>query len=368
MAKGIEIGIASETRAFKQGVETGMIKPLENAVEALDDLGKSKGPDQLEAGLKDAQTATGKLQKETKQTAETIEREYRDAYRKSKTASKDGTDKMSENVGEFKNEAISNLSEVASSFKGDLSDMADGVQGLTGGLAASLTPGIGIPVAILGAVAAAFFASWQQAAEDSEERVSSMYQAFLESGSKYLSDEQMSQAISDLADDTGKWQEALQLAQDTQLPIQTVLRALVGDQEALNEGIQAENDAHDRSLTAINENTLAMEDKAAAILVENKRHDDTIGKLKQIQADTDTAATKAAAVTAAFGTGNAALDQQIARVQTLAENIRGLSNIPVTMQIRADTTGLDGILARYQGRNITVNNDGQIVKIGQMVW
>ena len=37
MGKGIEIGVASETKAFKQGVESGIITPLEDAVEALDD-------------------------------------------------------------------------------------------------------------------------------------------------------------------------------------------------------------------------------------------------------------------------------------------------------------------------------------------
>lgn len=368
MAKGIEIGIASETRAFKQGVETGMIKPLDKAVDALDDLGKSKGPDQLEEGLKDAQKATEKLGRETKDTAADIEREFRDAYRKSKQASKDGTDSMSENVGEFKNEAVQNFSELASSFKGDMSDMADGVQGLTGGLASSLTPGIGIPVALLGAAAAAFFASWQQAAEDSEERVSSMYQQFLESGAKYLTDEQVNQAMADLADDAGKWGEALQIASDTQLPIQTVLRALVGDQEALTAGVDAENDAHARSIDAINEGALAMEDKAAAIVLENARHEQTIGKLKAIQQDTDTAAAKAAAVSAAFGTGNAVLDQQIAKVQTLAAQLRGISNTPITIPINADTTGIEGAFAGLRGRSVTVNVEGQITRIGNQVW
>ena len=41
MAKGINISIASETREFQRGVKTGVIEPLEDAVEILDDVAKA---------------------------------------------------------------------------------------------------------------------------------------------------------------------------------------------------------------------------------------------------------------------------------------------------------------------------------------
>jgi len=86
MAKGIEIGVASDTKAFKQGVETGIIDPLDNAIMALTDLGNSKGPEELERSLDEASDATERLKSETKSTADAIDQEFRSSYKSLKLA------------------------------------------------------------------------------------------------------------------------------------------------------------------------------------------------------------------------------------------------------------------------------------------
>jgi hypothetical protein len=134
----IEIPLASETRAFRQGIDSGVIDPLEDAVKALDELGKSRGPDQLESDLKAAQTATEKLERDTKQAADAIDRDYRDGYRKMKHSADDGFGKASGAAAEFKGEALQNVSEVVSSFDGSMESIGEVVQGTLGGVSANL--------------------------------------------------------------------------------------------------------------------------------------------------------------------------------------------------------------------------------------
>lgn len=138
--KGIEVPIASETKAFKQGVEVGIIKPVKDAVKALDDLGDSKGPDQLEDGLRDAQQATAKLKKETKETADSIEKEFRDSYRKTKTASSDSTDSAREGLRDFRDESASTAREAAASFNGSAEDIASSFQEVAANALAGFGP------------------------------------------------------------------------------------------------------------------------------------------------------------------------------------------------------------------------------------
>ena len=151
MAKGIEIGVGVDSRAAKRGIETGLIDPLEDADKALVDLGKNKGPDKLEKSLDGAQTATKKLEKETKETAATIEREFRDAYRKTKTASTDSTDAAKRDLQTLSDEAKANASETFSSFDGSAESFGDMLQGTLGGIVADMGP-MGMALGAAGAV------------------------------------------------------------------------------------------------------------------------------------------------------------------------------------------------------------------------
>lgn len=352
MAAGdISIVINSETKAFRQGVERGIIDPLEDAEKALDDLGRSRGPDDLERELRIAQRTTENLKDETERTARAIEREYRDSYRSAGDAAGRFKIDASENMKGFRDEAVQNLSEVASSFDGDLSQMAEGVQGLTGGLASSLTPGIGIPVAILGAAAAAFFASWQKAAEDSEERIKAMYEDFTESGATFVSESYVAEAIKTIQDDAGKWADAQQRVKDTGIEIGTVLRAMAGDQLAISEVHAAYVKQRDDELAKIREAGGSIEEQATAVDAVNAKFGEQTEWIAQIQRDTDTAATKAEAYRDAMGT---AVDNS-ARVRDIVNQIKDRT---ITIGVQMNNAGFENWWRTVQNRaaqGITVN-------------
>jgi len=189
MPKGIELGIGSETKAFKQGIDSGVIAPLEDAVDALTDLGKSKGPAKLEEGLKDAQTASKRLEAETKDTARAIEQNFRESYRSvgenARKVTTDQTIQNKESIKEVKQEALANASETFSSFNGSAQSFADGVQGTLGGLIASLPPQLAA-VGAVGALAIGFINGALQNADttsqDFKQSVADMTGELIKSG------------------------------------------------------------------------------------------------------------------------------------------------------------------------------------------
>jgi hypothetical protein len=161
-SKGYTIAAAMDTRLFEQGVRMGIIKPVEDANDALDDLGKGKGPGQLERELKDAQRATDKLGDETRQATAQMQRDYQKAARAAKQADDDTgrsfelstrekTRLSKETIKEVGDEAKQNAAETFSSFDGSAQSFVDGVQGTLGGLVASLGP-IGLAIGAAGAL------------------------------------------------------------------------------------------------------------------------------------------------------------------------------------------------------------------------
>lgn len=255
MAGGYSVGIASETKAFKQGIETGVIDPLEDAQDALEDLGKAQGPEQLERALKDAQDETRDLERETKSAADAIEREYKDAYRKARQASDDGTGKMRTATQEVTQELGSNLGEAVSSIRGDLSELGQVGQDTLGGLAATLA-GAG-PAGIVGAAGLAagavglglVTAGMQEAAEKQErlkELAAEWAQAYMEAGSSILNTSQIVAKGQDIFGDPEQYDVAKQNAKNWGVEITTAVAAMSGSQTAIDEvsaAVQAQADA-----------------------------------------------------------------------------------------------------------------------------
>ncbi len=351
--------IASETRGFEDGVTRGIIDPLEDADDALKDLGRTGDRElaALEQDMVGARRDSERFGDELKDVADALTR----VGRKGKDATSDvsqGIRRMDDGVGDFKDEAIQNFSEVASSFNGDITQMADGVQGLTGGLASALTPGIGIPVAILGAAAGAFLANWTNAAEETKEQVADMYRDMVESGESFLSESFVQTAITDLAADTGKWNEALATAESLGLSVQTVLRASVGDQEAINAVIDAANRKRDDEIGKLDELDKSTADYADKVDAVNLKADTTIEKWEAIASRTDSAAAKALAVRSAFESGNAALDAGIRKVQDMAAEIGKVNGATINVAVNPDLSELRRQLG--QPFHINVNASGQI--------
>lgn len=233
---GYSVGIASETKAFKQGIESGIIEPIEDAQKELVELGKSKGPDQLEKSMKDAERATEKLGDETKRTARTIEQEFRDTYRKVKQSSDDGIDGAKKGLGELKEEANQTARESAASFDGSAESIADMFQEV----AANAFAGFGPAGAIAGLAAAAGiglavsgFDNVNQASEESRQRASEWAEAFVEAGSTILSSATTTALAISIATDPDKFAQAQENAKNWGVDVSVAINAMAGESWAL---------------------------------------------------------------------------------------------------------------------------------------
>lgn len=155
MGKGISIGVGADTREFSAGVKSGVVQPLEDVADALDDVGKDgdKAGEKLEKSLDDARKSAKELGTEGKAAGTKLERAMKDAEaetkdlgrehsklgdvidRESKRAGdslgkniKRGTDEGKEGLGEFRDEAKSSAREGAASFSGEFDDVGDFIQ------------------------------------------------------------------------------------------------------------------------------------------------------------------------------------------------------------------------------------------------
>lgn len=234
--KGIEIGVASETKAFKQGVDSGIIAPLEDAADKLDDLGKSKGPDKLEAGMKDAQKASEKLGKEVKSTADQIEREFRDSYKSVAKSSDEGMQAATEGVQDFKQEAEQSAKETAASFDGSFESIIGMVQetaaqALSGfgplGVAAGLTAAAGIGLAVKG------FEDVNEAQKVTDVAAAEWADKFIESGQRVATAAQQTGSMVAIATDPEKYKEATEAAEAWGVDVSTAMLAMSGNAPAL---------------------------------------------------------------------------------------------------------------------------------------
>ncbi|TFV82043.1 hypothetical protein E4V99_14005 [Microbacterium sp. dk485] len=235
----IEIPIASETRAFKQGVESGIIDPLEDAEKALEELGRSRGPEQLERDMKDAQRQTEKLADETKDTARTIEREFRDGYRSAKRSADDGLDGMNDKAREVGDELKQNLGETFSSFRGDLEDLPQIAQDTLGGLAGSGALG-GIPGLVATAAGAAgiglLIGAFERLGDEqelNEQKIADWASVYIDSFGGVVSAAQVTGSVIAMSTDPERYKVAAQNAKDWGVDEGTALRAMAGDSAAL---------------------------------------------------------------------------------------------------------------------------------------
>lgn len=259
--KGHVIPIASDTRQFEQGVRSGIIKPLTDAEDKLEDLGKTRGPDQLERDLKKAQTETEQLKRDTKSTASAIEREYRDGYQGAKRAADEGLGGMRDKASEVGSELRQNLGETFSSFKGDLADLPQIAQDTLGGLAGSGALGgiAGLAATAAGAAGLGLIsAAIQQQAEDAQklrERLSSAYSEAAAAGRTYLDSAQIVVGVQDLIfnpDRAAEWKQVQEDANKLQLDGITLAKATTGDMTAQAVVQQRINELQDEQAQKVN--------------------------------------------------------------------------------------------------------------------
>lgn len=232
----IEIPIASETRAFRQGVESGIIEPLGDAEKALKDLADSRGPEQLERDMRDAQKATEKLADETRGAARSIERGWQDAYRGSSDAAEKGLGGMQRRTEEVSGELRQNLGETFSSFRGDLEDLPQIAQDVFGGMAGSvgtLAGSLGLAAGAAGVgLLVAGFQQIEERRQELEDRANNLASAYIEAGTNVMDAIAIASRTSEII--TGDERDkALEYANILGTDLPTAARAMAGDVNAL---------------------------------------------------------------------------------------------------------------------------------------
>lgn len=238
MAGGYTVGIASETRAFEKGVESGIIEPLEEAQDTLQDLARDRSLDKLEDSMEDARKETERLERQTKDTADAIEREYASSYRAAKRSSDDGLDAMSDKSREVGSELKQNIGETFSSFRGDLEDLPQIAQDTLGGLAGSGALG-GIPGLVataFGAAAIGSFIGWLDNAnaksEETKQVLSENFREMAENGiAAWESLAAQQQRITDAYDNHED--EINRIKDLTGLSFETIASAWAGNADAI---------------------------------------------------------------------------------------------------------------------------------------
>jgi hypothetical protein len=138
---------------------------------ALEDAGDSTS--KLDDGLKDSGAAAERFEDKAKKALKAMSAAADKEGGKVAKETKAGFDKGGESVETFKDEAKSNLSEVASSFSGDMDSAVDLIQGTLGGLVADLGP-----AGLVGGAVAALAIGLAKAAADGEaERINRIGEA-----------------------------------------------------------------------------------------------------------------------------------------------------------------------------------------------
>lgn len=357
MGRVHEIGIAADTKAFDQGIRSGVIEPLEDAEKALKELGKSRGPEELERGLKDAQKETEQLADKTKDTAREIDRQYKRAGDDIKKGVGDG-------LKDAKTEAKQSGRESAASFSGEWTDVGDFLQetvanGLSGfgplGLAAGIAGAAGI------GVITETILSQQEAADELKARLSSAYQEAAEEGRNYLDTAQIIAEASDLMfnnDRADEWKQVQADAKQLGLDTYDVIAANAGQtdkqrevQQAINALIQQAKDDYDATdsiVGNVGQSVLGIETRWREVIAATEEEKTKARELQEIVA---------AAEEDRRNQVNQTADTAERRLQALQNSAKTPVPIPFTFDANSVDEASRGALRRFQ------NNVSQGVRV-----
>ncbi|KNY07916.1 hypothetical protein [Microbacterium sp. GCS4] len=166
MARKYEIGVGIDTGGFERGVANGIVDPLEDAADALDDLERAANSADLDKQIDKAAKATEELDDELD--------DARDALRRLGYSARDagddarrGMDDAGEGVENLKDEAKQSARETAASFS-EVTDVLDLIQELAANALVGFGPG-GIAAGLLAAAGIGLATSAFQAAEEAAE-------------------------------------------------------------------------------------------------------------------------------------------------------------------------------------------------------
>lgn len=355
MAKGISIGIASDTKEFATGVQRGVITPLEDAADSLADVARAgdQAGSKLEQSFNAARMEVVDFKREQAELGRAISKSTGDASADLSRNFKKGTADGVDSIRELKSEGISNLSETLSSFDGTASGFIDGIQGTFGGIVQSL-PGIGLAAGVAGAIGIGLigkaFQDAQAEADALAARTSSAFDDMIASGKAYVSQDFVNQSIKATIEDADKYKQARQDARDLDLDISLILQAQAGDAGALY--LVQQKIADTSADIVASKDSAANADGSATIRLSDQLTllDNINGKYGTIGASNDSATAKAKLY----------LDTTNQTADGTAKIKSNLDNLPTskTITITADTSDVDRAILRLAQTKVSIKVDG----------
>jgi predicted house-cleaning noncanonical NTP pyrophosphatase (MazG superfamily) len=265
--KGISIPIASDTRDFSQGVQSGVVKPLEGVEDALEDVAKEgdRAGESLEDALRGAQRETEELADEHKALGKVIREEASRSSRAVSDGSRSSTRDAKRGLDDLKDESRQTARESAASFDGSAQSIVDAFQEVSANAFVGFGPaGIAAGLAIAAGIglAGSAITAQQENTEAFKQKVAELTAEFLESGSvgkrSFSAVLQLAKGLATETDDSKTNLEDLRKVADTlKVPLSDVVYAYAQGGAALDnligknrELITAENDrliAEDRN-------------------------------------------------------------------------------------------------------------------------
>lgn len=351
MGKGIVIGVASETGAYEKGIRAGVVAPTEDAVDKLEQLGNTGGPEELEKSMGAAQSASHRLKKEIKETADTLDQDFRKGYRRLKESSDDGTRRAIAGMDNLKDESKQSLKETAASIR-SVEDGLDAVQEI----AANAFVGFGPAGFLAGSIAAtgiglvtSAMQTAQQAAADTKRRITDMYRDAVEEGKAFIDEAQIQAAVIEIifGENQDAYNQARLDARNLGIDSQTVIRAMAGDQDALNQVLARTAELQGEYKKKLEDSNTPMQIRATLASGESER----LGEINQrYQTQKDIIDENKKKATEYLASQEAAGEVIRANNKALADAPK---EIPVT--VRADTTEIDKALQR---RTLRIDIEG----------
>lgn len=275
---------------------------LSDVSESLDDVARdaarsgSKISDAYSDAAKDGERAAERLERSFKDASDATARNGVSGPEKFAKTTKESAEEANESVRTFKDEAKSNLSEVASSFDGSTQSIVDLFQGTLGGVVADLGP-IGLAAGALAAAGVGLIgAKIQQTEADQEalrQKASELADEYIETGRVgetsvgFIAD-----AMRDLATETEQGQDSLSSlrkeAENAGVSVKDYQLANAGAAENTKRALQEAREEYQKLADKAQDDSLTKAEQAKQIALGN-----TIGTLLDLQQAQDDAKTSA---------------------------------------------------------------------------
>jgi hypothetical protein len=345
----LELSLLANTREAQKEFGTDVPASLDKMSDALDDV------------VRDGERGGEKLERSFREVADAAKKESREvgeAFDKNATR---GFDRAGDAAREFKGEAIQNLGEVASSFDGTVTGIADGFQGLAGGASVALiNMGGGLAIAGaglagLGLVGGAVLSGIAAKGEAMRESLSTSFQQMVDEGVTAFEELRYQERLAEAFDPGGDVRAKVQATADAlSLPFHVAAEAYAGNQAA----IEKFQDAYSAALDGIASDSTKTDTAQRQVLDNAVR-----GVADQIKAVDD--------ARDAYERYNDSLLTSTGLTKAgheARELVDALESVPArttaTVKVDADTTDLDRKIA--QSRTIRVNLEGY-ARSGQRV-